>query len=115
MKAFIDPRTTEKLVILKHAETLAGLSEVIDLEDIPVQYGGKFKYEAGMAPSLDERIRQQLQWIGETKERFPSGPLKWIEKEGQRTAVVTGSANGKQVCLPFAMLKAKKDCEIATP
>ncbi|KAF1967622.1 CRAL/TRIO domain-containing protein [Bimuria novae-zelandiae CBS 107.79] len=116
VKVFIDPRTTEKLVILTQAETLPVLSEVIEVESIPVQCGGTFEYEPGMRPSLDEGMQRQLQWIAEPGESLPPGPLKWIvDEEGRRTAVVTGSANGERVRLPFARLEEKKDSRVATP
>ena len=104
---FIDPRTMEKIVILSGSETLPRLSEKIEPEHIPEQFGGKFKYELGMLPSLDSGMQKQMEWIGEPREVLPAGPLKWTLKDGKRTAVVTGSAKGERVHLPFAVLDAK--------
>lgn len=71
------------------------------------------QYEPGMLPSLDGEMQKQIQWIGEAKQSLPPGPLKWTLKDGQKTAVVTGSANGERVHLPFATLDRKQDSGVA--
>jgi hypothetical protein len=85
------------------------LQETIAIENIPVQFGGKFEYEPGGLPNLDEGLRKQLRWVGESRTKLPAGPLKWIVRDGQRTAVVTGSMGGERVCVPFAVLEEGDD------
>jgi hypothetical protein len=116
VERFVDPRTAEKLVILTKDEVLPKLSSVIDLENIPEQYGGKFKYEIGMLPSLDEGLRQQLQWNGSPESTLPPGPLKWTtDGEGRRIAVAVGSSKGELRNSKFAVLGARHDSGIPTP
>ena len=102
LKHFIDPRTTSKITFLTPSETLPRLSETIAPENIPVQFGGKFEYEPGATPVLDEGLRRQLRWVGEERDRLPEGPLKWVVRGGRRVAVRTGRDGGREVCEGFA-------------
>lgn len=90
LKKWIDPRTAEKLVIVSSADTLETLSETIDIENIPLQYGGKFESKQGMAPRLDGALKALL-----AVEALPIGPIKWqTDMQGNQTAIAVGSQKG---------------------
>jgi hypothetical protein len=91
LKAWIDPRTANKLVFLTPAEGLDKLLETIDIESIPEHYGGKSKASHGKFPCLDDSAKQLL-----GVEALPEGPIKWItDPQGGRTAVAVGTRNGE--------------------
>ena len=91
VKRFVDPNTASKLVILTPDEVIPTLTQTIDLENIPVQYGGGFAFEHGMVPKLDEGLRRRLEWLDQEKRMVPTGPLKWkVDKQGRRVAIAVG-------------------------
>ncbi|PYH89956.1 CRAL/TRIO domain-containing protein [Aspergillus ellipticus CBS 707.79] len=107
MKKFIDPVTAAKLVLLPSKEAYSTLAEEIEHEDIPVQFGGGFKFTNGMLPDLDKGIRQGLSWrSGPVKEALPAGPIKWMENEqGERRIVATGTVADLQRADEIAVLR----------
>ncbi|KAL4801264.1 CRAL-TRIO domain-containing protein [Aspergillus unguis] len=89
LKPFIDPGTAAKIHFLRGTEASTVLSQEIAHEDLPANVGGGFQFQTGMLPSLDEPTRKSLEWIG--PEELPMGPLKWIQTDGERRAVATGT------------------------
>jgi hypothetical protein len=85
VKRFVDPTTAKKIVILTADEVLPTLTHSIDLENIPVQYGGGFHFKQGMVPDLDEGLNGRLEWLEEGERPIPTGPLKWrIGRDGDK-------------------------------
>jgi hypothetical protein len=77
---------------------------LLDVENIPTEYGGKFSYKPGMTPKLDEGLLKHMKWAlpGDS---LPEGPIKFIQDQNKRQVVLaTGSVNG-----------AKRDDVIGTP
>ncbi|KAJ5227901.1 hypothetical protein N7489_008609 [Penicillium chrysogenum] len=93
LKAWVDPRTAEKIVVLMESEVLPTLREYIDDANIPANFGGEFQFTHGMLPDLDDNIQQLLN-SGSSKS-LPPGPLKWIkDSDGRQTALAVGSKSG---------------------
>ncbi|KAE8167392.1 CRAL-TRIO domain-containing protein [Aspergillus tamarii] len=105
IKKFVDPRTADKLVILKSTDVYSTLEPYIDHVNIPKQFGGAFAYQHGMLPDLDEGIRQTLFWI-DIKKCLPPGPLKWIQDGKNRKAIATGSVGGIERAKEIAVLRS---------
>ncbi|KAJ5286374.1 hypothetical protein N7524_001680 [Penicillium chrysogenum] len=93
LKAWVDPRTAEKIVVLMESEVLPTLREYIDDANIPANFGGEFQFTHGMLPDLDDNIQQLLN-SGSSKS-LPPGPLKWTkDSDGRQTALAVGSKSG---------------------
>lgn len=107
VKNFVDPRTAEKLVVLKSAEVYSTLEKCIDHVNIPKQFGGEFVFQNGMLHDLDEGIRQTLSWIN-SESSLPPGPLKWIEDGEDRKAIATGCVGGIERTEEIAVLRKLK-------
>ncbi|KAL2851124.1 CRAL/TRIO domain protein [Aspergillus pseudoustus] len=94
LKGFIDPKTAEKLVMVTSGETYSMLSETIDHESIPRNFGGGFAYETGMLPDLDDELRQAMTWTS-PRGQLPDGPIKWTkDATGAIKAIATGTVEG---------------------
>ena len=65
--------TADKLVFLPEADTLNQMKEIIDLEHIPKQYGGKFDGTFGLLPELDEAYSSRLNWFDGVEKTIPAG------------------------------------------
>ena len=52
-KQFVHPNSQKKVRILSKADTLSGLQEFIDIDQIPVYYGGNLRYEAPSSCIVD--------------------------------------------------------------
>ncbi|KAJ9251566.1 hypothetical protein DTO195F2_7784 [Paecilomyces variotii] len=95
LKRFVNPATAEKIVVLRTAEVYPTLSKYTDHKHIPVQFGGEFVFTNGMLPDLDDKIRQESQWVGPFNGDLPPGPIKWVrESPGHMKAAATGTADG---------------------
>lgn len=95
MKAWVDPYTVEKLVVLLSPEVLPTLREHIDDTNIPAQFGGGLSFTHGMLPNLDSDIQQYL-GLDDSKS-LPPGPIKWIEDlDGRKTALAVGIEAGSE-------------------
>lgn len=99
INGWFDQNTVSKIRIVPPGKELAMLSEVADPADIPEKYGGKFPFDFGMPPELDEEIRKTVDWMkdekGEDMREMPLGPIKWVQREGEgRTAIAVGKENG---------------------
>ncbi|KAL5364211.1 CRAL-TRIO domain-containing protein [Aspergillus floccosus] len=91
VKGWIDPVTATKLVFLTSGEVYPVLSEIIDDEDLPVQFGGKLDFQHGMLPNLDESLRRALKCDG-----LVPGPMKCVHDERGRVKVVAvGCVDGR--------------------
>ncbi|KAL8781085.1 MAG: hypothetical protein Q9213_006167 [Squamulea squamosa] len=96
IKAWIDPVTVSKLVILSPEEVLPTMKEYIDIANIPRRFGGELDHEHGMEVLLDPAISEVLTWTPAANSSLPSGPIKWIEgSEKSRIAVAVGKEGGK--------------------
>ncbi|KAB8262519.1 CRAL-TRIO domain-containing protein [Aspergillus pseudonomiae] len=104
VKGFVDPRTAEKLVILKSDQVYSTLEKCMDHTNIPKQFGGEFVFQNGMLPDLDEGIRQTLFWV-DSKNCLPPGPLKWVQDGENRKAIATGTVGGIERAEEIAVLK----------
>ncbi|GAB1198708.1 hypothetical protein APSETT444_008036 [Aspergillus pseudonomiae] len=104
VKGFVDPRTAEKLVILKSDQVYSTLEKCMDHINIPKQFGGEFVFQNGMLPDLDEGIRQTLFWV-DSKSCLPPGPLKWVQDGENRKAIATGAVGGIERAEEIAVLK----------
>lgn len=90
---WIDPRTAAKLITVPSTLTLATLVKTIDMDHIPIKYGGSFNFEHGMLPKVDEAMRQSLTLSGEGI--LPAGPIKLAENpRGEMSAA--GATDGKK-------------------
>jgi len=82
-------------VIVPPSDVVATLSEVIDLDSIPQQYGGKFDNvgqmpAAALLPRLDDAAKGVL-----GVQELPEGPIKWtVDEDGRRAAVAVGTRDG---------------------
>ncbi|KAF2714115.1 CRAL/TRIO domain-containing protein [Pleomassaria siparia CBS 279.74] len=100
VKRWFDPITVSKIFILSSANILPTLSQYIDPENIPKQYGGKLDFEWGMMPVLEPEIQSAIKWESPNVQAggntFPIGPIMWErEQDGSMKAVAIGSENGK--------------------
>ncbi|KAH7257893.1 CRAL-TRIO domain-containing protein [Fusarium tricinctum] len=95
LSKFVDPRTASKLVIVPSGSTLSTLTVRMGIESIPTEYGGKFEYQPGMPPRLDQDILEHFEWALPGG-RLPEGPIKWVESQDEgRVLLTTGSVDGK--------------------
>jgi hypothetical protein len=73
------------------------LTDTIDLEDIPQQFGGKLAYQHGAAPTVDKGISQVLNRTSTSSHKLPVGPLKWvIDQQGRKAAFAVGKIHGEK-------------------
>jgi len=96
LKAWVDPRTAEKLVFLSSLEVLPTLREHIDDANIPAIFGGNFPFKHGMRPILDDAICDHFDW-DLPDNCLPPGPIKWIkDADGNTVALTVGGEGGFQ-------------------
>lgn len=75
---------------------LKTLESTIDVENIPIQYGGKCDYKHAMLPSLDEGLLRFLTWSSPA-DKLPIGPIEWTVNEDRgKTLVAVGTAGGEK-------------------
>ncbi|KZV91419.1 CRAL/TRIO domain-containing protein [Exidia glandulosa HHB12029] len=107
IKKWFDPITTSKIFILPSGkeEVFAGLSQFIDPENIPTQYGGTLPYTFGELPKLDAQLSSLVHWSDSPaagkhadsgEGTLPIGPVLWErhEHKGQWEAIAVGSVEG---------------------
>ncbi|KAM0293795.1 hypothetical protein ACHAO9_001481 [Fusarium lateritium] len=106
LSKFVDPRTASKLVIVPSGSTLSTLTARMGIESIPTEYGGKFEYQPGMPPKLDQGILDHFEWTF-PGDRMPEGPVKWTEsQDGGRVLLATGSVDGERRNEVLASIKS---------
>jgi hypothetical protein len=67
----------------------------MSVESIPTEYRGKFEYQPGMPPRLDQDILEHFEWAFPGG-RLPEGPIKWAGSQDEgRVLLTTGSVDGK--------------------
>lgn len=96
LKRWLDTNTMNKLVLVPCKDVLSTLASIIDLANIPSQYGGELEFEHGMLPNLDQAFYDA--WTpGElnTDNELPPGPIKVAAVDGKRVLVATGTINGQ--------------------
>lgn len=104
VRKLVDPGTAEKLVILGSKEIFPTLSKLMDVENIPKRYGGKFDVAPEMWPSLDRGLIETLTWKTQEKQ-LPSGPMLLLKgQQGSRVAVAVDSSNEKGQVKEVAVL-----------
>jgi hypothetical protein len=80
----------------------------LDIESIPIEYGGEFEYIPGMTPKLDKGILEHLEWTL-SGDRLPEGPIKWVgEQDKNRVVLATGSVGGEKRRKVLATLEGFK-------
>ncbi|KAH7198351.1 CRAL-TRIO domain-containing protein [Fusarium flagelliforme] len=101
LSKFVDPRTAAKLIIVSSGEdSLSTLTPLLDVENIPTEYGGKFTYSPGMTPKLDDGIRRHMNWTV-PGDSLPEGPIKFMQDENQRRVVsATGADRNDVIATP---------------
>ncbi|KAL4953371.1 CRAL-TRIO domain-containing protein [Aspergillus filifer] len=104
LKPFVDPITATKIQFLQRGESFQVLSQEIDPANIPSSLGGGFDLKTGMLPDLDDETKQVLDWTVPQQE-IPPGPLKWVQSEGQKRVVATGTVDGEARNLHIATLR----------
>ncbi|MCJ1385898.1 hypothetical protein MMC17_009022 [Xylographa soralifera] len=95
---WFEPNLTSKISVLAASEAKAALTKHIDIEDLPVSYGGNLPWEYGMSPNLDEEARDM---VGTFADHWIEGPITYVprddgdeicaagtEAEGLRSAVL---------------------------
>jgi hypothetical protein len=83
------------------------LSEFIELDNIPKQYGGNFDCSHGMQPALDDALSATLSWLGSGMRELPAGPLKWLEeKDGTHLLMAVGNEKGDSRRQQIAVMEA---------
>ena len=75
---WFEPNLTSKISVLATSEAKAVLSTRIDLEDLPVSYGGTLPWEYGMCPNLDDEAREM---VGSFADRWIEGPIRYVPRD----------------------------------
>ena len=121
IKRWFDPITVSKIFILSAADMKPTLEKYIDIENIPVKYGGKLEYEWGMMPLLEPAIAETLTWKEDGPllkgcRTIPTGPIKWRGTgRGDRLgADVTHAAGGLEMVAAGAEDGTKRDKVLAS-
>ena len=101
LSQFVDPRTAAKLIIVSSGEdSLSTLTPLMDVENIPTEYGGKFTYTPGMTPKLDDSLRKHMNWTV-SGDSLPEGPIQFMQDPRQRRVVLaTGAARHDIIATP---------------
>jgi hypothetical protein len=99
IKRWFDPITVSKIFILGAADMKPTLEKYIDIENIPVKYGGKLEYEWGMMPILEPAISDALQWqqdgpLLKGQRTIPTGPIKWRSTSSPTHLSASDAASG---------------------
>ncbi|EFY84975.1 hypothetical protein J3458_015326 [Metarhizium acridum] len=92
----IDPRTASKVEVLYPGQVPAALAAVVDMDDLPTQYGGRRKVRYGAPPMMDEAILQSLtnSSLGLTGQ-WPGGPIKLSSNgDGHVALIAVGTKEG---------------------
>ncbi|KAF2444087.1 CRAL/TRIO domain-containing protein [Karstenula rhodostoma CBS 690.94] len=100
VKRWFDPITVSKIFILSPANVLPTLTQYIDIDNIPKQYGGNLDFEWGQMPNLEPEIDAAFKWenpnVQKGKNTLPIGPIAWEKgANGELKAVAVGHENGK--------------------
>ncbi|KAI9376023.1 CRAL-TRIO domain-containing protein [Aspergillus egyptiacus] len=117
LKPLIDPVTAEKIEFVYSADAYSMLSEDIDHDNIPTNFGGGFQFTTGMLPDLGPEIRKSLQWscssAGENPNlnlNLPPGPIKWVRgPKGEMKAIATGRVDGVQRTEEVAVVQRQSE------
>ena len=97
LSKFVDPRTAAKLIIVSSGEdSLSTLTPLLDVENIPTEYGGKFTYTPGMTPKLDDGLCKHMNWTV-PGDSLPEGPIKFVQDQSQRRVVLATGADRNDV------------------
>ena len=80
-------------MIVPQGEVLPTLLSTINVEDVPVQLGGNFKFQHGLSPHLDEATARAVSL--EDGAKLPLGPIKWVvNEEGEKSLTAVGTVTG---------------------
>lgn len=93
MKRWLDPRTVSKITVVSTTDALRTLEASIDINRIPTQFGGKFRFEHGMEPKVEEAIMSSLSLTQSSMEYLPPGPIKLVHEGGKLGLVAVGTSN----------------------
>ena len=75
---WFEPNLTSKISVLSTAEAEVVLSKHIDIDDLPVSYGGTLPWEYGMSPNLDEEAREM---VGAFADHWIEGPVRYVPRD----------------------------------
>lgn len=82
-------------MIVSPNEVLEKLTEDIDLENIPKDFGGGFDYQPAMLPSITEEFWQKINSTGTANVcKIPPGPIRWVRDDSMDKAVAVGRDDG---------------------
>jgi hypothetical protein len=107
VKGWVDPVTGDKITFIPAGAELTQLGELIDVENIPKQYGGNFEGWHGTLPELDDDFRQKLDWVLGIEKSIPIGPLKWVMDDDLRQILLAvGTEDGRERLTELASMKS---------
>ncbi|MCJ1392703.1 hypothetical protein MMC18_005574 [Xylographa bjoerkii] len=85
---WFEPNLTSKISVLATSDAKAVLTKHIDVEDLPVSYGGTVAWEYGMSPNLDEEARDML---GSFADNWIEGPIRYAPREDGDEILAAGT------------------------
>lgn len=86
---WFDAHTTGKIFVLESSQVFSKLSEFIEPDNIPKQYGGNLDWNYGMYPRPDAETKALLPALGEG---WVGGPLRFFNG----TLLAVGTENDKE-------------------
>ena len=87
---WFEPNLTSKIFVLTASEMKTTLNRHIDMEDLPVPYGGNLVWEYGMYPDLDDEARRN---VGKLANDWIDGPLHYF-CEGDGDEIIAAGTKG---------------------
>ncbi|KAK2743341.1 hypothetical protein FQN55_007276 [Onygenales sp. PD_40] len=118
IKRWFDPVTTSKIFILSASEVKSTLSSFMDPANIPKQYGGELEWQWGDMPSLDEPAKEiassmaqigprgdkeipaDVEDVGDTRQEFVKGPVRWNGDSVDILGSVGGAERRRNIPVP---------------
>ena len=79
----------------------AVLTKHIDVEDLPILYGGNLDWEYGMYPNLDE---EAMGIVGQLANEWVEGPLRYVPKKDGDEIIAAGTEGKGVRCRVLAQL-----------
>ncbi|MCJ1476849.1 hypothetical protein MMC13_005518 [Lambiella insularis] len=89
---WFEPALTSKISVLSRSDMKTALTMHIDVEDLPVFYGGNQVWEYGMYPDLDE---EATNLVGQLADEWVEGPLRYVAEEDGDEIITAGTEAGK--------------------
>ena len=70
---WFDPATTRKIVVVPAGKVKSVLGEFVEIENLPVRFGGELDWRFGGSPMLD---RELAGIVGKLGEGWVEGPIR---------------------------------------